>query len=758
MAEGTHNLPHGRTSERPKDRPSRLRRRFVAAGGWGSIAIAGFFFLVAAALLMLRAHMPTWRVGQTIDQPLRARVDFVCFDPTRFATARAEAREAEPRIYKANPAFSWDVLEEELKLLPDVVTGKQPADLASPLRSVFDSAALLSLSQYTSPERRALFGQCVEAFIQPLHKTILLSQETREEEFQRQARLRIPNLEIRLEAATGTGTRLAIDHTQSAIASPQFCNDMSRAGKAAFEGYHVDLPAKLVEYVRRSLKPTHVLDEQATLEAQEGAILAIPRSKGDVAWKSGAVLKGAGAIEESDLPLLQAEHNAYLASLPPSVRWQAYLGIASSALVITLLFCWYVARFQPRIIRNHARAGALAMLLLGMLATAQIAAVGTRPIYFFGIAPTLLVTMITAIAYDRRFALGVGILHAVLVTMALGQDVSYLCVLFSGVCVATAMLADVRTRGRLIEAGVLTGLTMGLATLAMQASPLLHPQPFGVICGNALQTALAAVAVGFVVLGILPFIEKAFRITTGMTLIELADAGHPLQRRLATEAPGTYSHSLQVATLAETAAEAIGADALLTRVGTLYHDIGKTRKAEFFCENQGDGANRHMSLSPQVSLQIILGHVRDGVQLAREFSLPTALHPFIQQHHGTTVVEYFYHQAKAQGGAAVVEESLYRYSGPKPRSRETAVLMICDACESACRALPEPTPQRLHAVVHDLVLKRLLDGQFSECELSLQELDVVERTVVRSLTSIYHARVAYPGGAGTPPTPQIRSA
>jgi cyclic-di-AMP phosphodiesterase PgpH len=234
-----------------------------------------------------------------------------------------------------------------------------------------------------------------------------------------------------------------------------------------------------------------------------------------------------------------------------------------------------------------------------------------------------------------------------------------------------------------------------------------------------------------------------------MTLLELADASQPLLRRLAIEAPGTYAHSLQVANLAETAAESIGANALLARVGSYYHDIGKVNKADYFIENQSGGENRHLNLNPNVSYLIITGHVKDGVEMAKEYNLPTSLVSFIQQHHGTTLVEYFYHQARTQqsqrepGGPAVADHQ-YRYPGPRPRTKEVAIVMIADAVESACRAMTDPTASRLETLIHELALKRLLDGQFDECDLTMRELDTIERSMVKTLLGIYHGRIAYP--------------
>jgi putative nucleotidyltransferase with HDIG domain len=281
------------------------------------------------------------------------------------------------------------------------------------------------------------------------------------------------------------------------------------------------------------------------------------------------------------------------------------------------------------------------------------------------------------------------------------------------------------------------------------AAGWLNMDPMQFILRNAIYSGAAGLAVGFLVLGILPFIERVFRITTSMTLLELADASHPLLRRLALEAPGTYNHSLQVATLAEEAAEAIGANSLLCRVASYYHDVGKINKSEYFVENQQSGDNRHINLSPSVSLLIIIGHVKDGVELGKEYNLPTSVIPFIQQHHGTTLVEFFYHRARSGVDRTdpleqEVQEHQYRYPGPKPRTKEVAIVMLADCCESACRAMEEPNANRIETLVHEMAMKRLLDGQFDESDLTMRELELIERSLVKSLLGLYHGRIQYP--------------
>jgi cyclic-di-AMP phosphodiesterase PgpH len=275
---------------------------------------------------------------------------------------------------------------------------------------------------------------------------------------------------------------------------------------------------------------------------------------------------------------------------------------------------------------------------------------------------------------------------------------------------------------------------------------------------HAAAAATAAIAAGFIVQGILHYYERIFGIATSLTLLEWCDAGQPLLRKLAQEAPGTYSHALILSQMADEASSAIGANGLLARVGALYHDIGKTQKSHYFVENQEARMNRHDRLSPTMSLLIILGHVKDGIEMARAYGLPRVLHQFIAEHHGTTVVKYFHHAAsekaakdsRIKGRHDQVSENEFRYPGPKPRSKESAILMICDSCEGAVRALPEPTAGRIEALIHQMVMDRLNDGQFDDCDITLRELNTVERSLVKSLCAIHHGRIKYPSKPSQP--------
>jgi putative nucleotidyltransferase with HDIG domain len=268
------------------------------------------------------------------------------------------------------------------------------------------------------------------------------------------------------------------------------------------------------------------------------------------------------------------------------------------------------------------------------------------------------------------------------------------------------------------------------------------------LVNEAFWQGICILLCGPTIMGLLPFVEKLFDVQTDLSLLHLGDMNHPLLRELAQRAPGTYNHSISVAALAESAADSIGAHGLLVRVGACFHDIGKMFKPNYFVENQAPGSNRHDTLQPAMSTLVIIAHVKDGSDLGRKHGLPGPIIDFIEQHHGTTLVEYFYRLATKKSeqdpNGEEISESTFRYPGPKPQTKEAAVLMIADAVESASRALVEPTASRLQNLVEQIAMKKLLDGQFDECGLTLQELDTVKRSLIKSLTAIYHGRIKYP--------------
>jgi putative nucleotidyltransferase with HDIG domain len=265
---------------------------------------------------------------------------------------------------------------------------------------------------------------------------------------------------------------------------------------------------------------------------------------------------------------------------------------------------------------------------------------------------------------------------------------------------------------------------------------------------DSVINAVWAFLAGLIMTGLLPFIEGPFGILTDMSLRELGDISHPLLQSLIRLAPATYGHSLQVSTIAETAAEAIGARGLLIRVGAFFHDIGKIMKPEYFSENQTGMENIHDKIEPQISTIVVVSHVKDGADLARQHRLPQPVIDLIEQHHGTSLASFFFGKAKNgnKDETQSVDESTFRYPGPKPQSKEAAILMIADTCESACRSMgAAATPGKIENKVHLLIKQKLDDGQFDDSGLTLRELKIVENSVIKSIIAAMHGRIRYPG-------------
>ncbi len=458
-------------------------------------------------------------------------------------------------------------------------------------------------------------------------------------------------------------------------------------------------------------------------------------------FDAGAILVPAGkTLSKLDLQLLRAEHRAVLQSLSWSDHLRRWASLGLVVATLGLFVGWYLTRFAPHLAKSLPRLiGVCGLITVGFLA----AIYSSQSPWHATLAPLTVLAMILTLSFDQPFALVVSLCLALVTTLSLGGDLGSFLILVSGLTVSIVGLRRVRGRLQLVQAGLGAGLAYAVMTLAVG---ILDEQSWNLIASDALRRLCLALAAGFLLSGGLPLIERAFGIVTDISLLELANASHPLLQEMKKCAPGTHTHSMAVATLAESAAEAIGANPLLARVGACFHDIGKMLKPHYFIENQ-IGENRHNGLAPAMSTLIIIGHVKDGVELAHQHKLPTPIVDFIQQHHGTTLVEYFFREAARnlephQGSMEL--EAAFRYPGPKPQTREIGVVMLADAVESAGRALNDPAPSSLKKLVHDILFKRLFDGQFDESGLTLTELRLIEDSLCKTLIALHHSRVKYP--------------
>ncbi len=427
-------------------------------------------------------------------------------------------------------------------------------------------------------------------------------------------------------------------------------------------------------------------------------------------------------------------------------NYQLLIPLAISIIFITVGGAVYIINYQKRILRNYTRAFTLIGILALLLATTKIGLYLWPEQLWWVTATTITAAMVLSIAYDQRFALGMSAMYAILACFSAGEydNLKLFLLLSTGVFTCCFSLKEIRTRVKLLQVSAMAALFIFIMSCCMEF--LSDGKTFSEIAMISIGHSLVTIFVGMIIQALLPLIEKTFKVATSMTLLDYSDANQPLLKRLAMEAPGTYSHSLLVGQIAEAAAEAIGRNGLLCRVGAYYHDIGKINKPSYFVENEMGSKSRHKELSPTMSQLVIVGHVKDGVEMAKEYGLPAVLRQFIETHHGTTLIEYFYNEAKKKKNDKQTppSESEFRYAGPMPKTKEAAIVMLVDASEGAVRSLKDITATKIETVVHNMAMKRLQDGQFDECDLTLRELSEIESSIAKSLAAHYHGRIAYP--------------
>jgi len=433
-----------------------------------------------------------------------------------------------------------------------------------------------------------------------------------------------------------------------------------------------------------------------------------------------------------------AERVALLETENPIKRLLQIVSSATIAAFLVFIFGYYVATRERAIFNKPSQ-----LLLLALL-TVSTAAIGsylkTNELDVF-LVPTPLAAMLATILLSPQAGLVLSFALALFIGHIFGDFyVALICALTAAIAVYT--VRHVRHRNQFYRSMIFLPLSY---TLLITSADILQFVPFESIYSHILPGIFIGIAAPILVIGLLPIFESVFNITTDITLLELSDLNRPLLRELAIRAPGTYTHSLIMANLSESAAEAIGANALLARVGCYYHDIGKMLKPEYFSENQGlrGGRNPHDQLTPNMSMLIIASHVKDGLELAEEHGLPKALCDLIPQHHGTTVIEYFYNRAVELGGGGVRKED-FRYDGPRPQTREAGILMLSDSVESAARTLAERTPNRVRQLVGNIIQQKFTAGELDECALTLQDLHKIEDSFIPVLMGTLHGRVEYP--------------
>ncbi|MBI5723926.1 MAG: HDIG domain-containing protein [Planctomycetes bacterium] len=794
-------------------------RSFRQAGGPGAILIVLILYAGAAFLDLWPDDPLPYRLGQYIPENIHPRVDFRVLLQERLKDARRVAEDSAAPVLALNVKLIEEVsatlsnLPERLKNSP----ATRPADLDKSLLDQFalddmerinafralaasEPGARKKLAEMTDRIKSAM-AECYivrpdDLLKQPTAEFVAFSRPGRDGKKDvvykpiRDPRTKIDNpdiIKLHEQARIGDWIDALVN---------QFDKSLRPSLKAYLAGMLKARPACIYDDAASSLekqrkvreveenppnecyqtyKTGQILVSKSLRQDESGKKVLEPLSQNDLDLLKKEHEMFLWQEKYPDLPLLKKEYESLLKQEKPAepdslARMQKMIqdmekhpdltlplirmgGRGGMMGLIVLLLCFQAWRYQPRLIKDHAQAAIVVLVILLMLLAAKIICFTLRWNPHGAVLPVLIGTMIFVIAFDQRFAMNLGLVLSALVVMQQRADFAMLVILLSGVATCVFPLDEIRTRTKLM------GVSAGAAAVtagAIWINSLCGNVPWQFALQDSLWGAGAAMLVGFLVWGMLPLIERVFRVATSMTLLEWCDASKPLLKRLAMEAPGTYSHSLQLGAMCEAAAEAVGARGLLARVGAYYHDIGKINKPEYFIENQGGMASKHQKLSPAMSQLIIIGHVKDGLEMARQYGLPEILHEFITAHHGTTLIQYFYVQEAQKRMASderAPDDVEFRYPGPKPRSREAAVLMLADACESSIRAVAEPTLSRIEAQIHAMVQRRLEDGQLEDCDLTLRQVHLIEESLVKNLCSIHHMRIAYPAPAGQKATP-----
>ncbi|KPV38958.1 HD family phosphohydrolase [Alicyclobacillus ferrooxydans] len=535
------------------------------------------------------------------------------------------------------------------------------------------------------------------------------------------------------------------DSIISNLLSTEFTSEsMSQASllvDQAMLGDNLDNVSRLVvqDVVTHVLQPNLKEQTQETTQKRQQAANETPDvyiHQGDVIVSKSGVITSTVLSELKDVGLY-GTHPDY----------SILIGFALFMLIAVGLLRVYIEhRPSRRRIDNL-----LLLILILILALMSILILVTKDIINGGgpssaayLMPISMGAMLITVLVDASLAVVTSFFLSLLFGAAMGYDFWFTFIGVVASLVGGYSVERVTHRGTFMRAGFLVSMMNIVAILAMQ---LLLPARttnlhslwvhLGIGGLNGLVSAILT-------MGILPFFENSFGLLTPIRLLELSNPGNPLLKKLLMEAPGTYHHSLIVGNLAEAAAEIVGADPLICRVGAYYHDVGKMRRPAFFVENQMTKENPHDKIAPSLSHLIITSHVTDGLEMLEKAGLPKPIRDICATHHGTTILWYFYNKAREQDKNGSVHVDDYRYPGPKPKTRENAILMICDAVEAAVRSMSKPTPGRIEGVIRKIIRDRLQDGQLDECDLTLQDLDAMVGAFMKTLKGIYHSRIEYP--------------
>ncbi|MFH1995451.1 MAG: HDIG domain-containing metalloprotein [Candidatus Omnitrophota bacterium] len=490
------------------------------------------------------------------------------------------------------------------------------------------------------------------------------------------------------------------------------------------------------EVLIKIMKPNLVFAEEETKARREEAARSVPLVLKKLTTKKNEIIirKGQRVTRTHIVQLNQLNRMQGLTNIASYL-----MGVALLLVILIVIFAYYMKLTEPKILETPKDMTLIALIALVSITIFKIVSAFPLPSY---IVPFSVSTMLVAILVSTNAGAIVGLLLSILTGIMFGGRLEVVLVCLIGGLVGIYATKNLRRRFQIAVAGIAVGVANAIVIISLGLVNNLKPMAF---FSDSLWGIANGILSCFIVMGLLPVLEHLFKITTNITLLELSDLNHPLLKEITLSAPGTYHHSLLVGNLAEAACKEIGANSLLARIGAYYHDIGKIEKSEYFSENEASFKSRHDNLAPSMSSLIIVNHVKEGVELAKKHNLNKPIIDIIQQHHGTGLMYFFYKKAlDASNGDKQLKEDEYRYPGPKPQTKEAAVVLLADSVEASSRTISEPTPGKIRNLVQRIINNKFIDKQLDESDLTLRDLYKISESFVRVLIAAFHVRTEYP--------------
>ncbi len=733
---------------------------------WGGLTLA----LTFLALPDWQTSTQVLTVGDICPKDIKASFDFSVEDKPTTVKRQTEAVENVPAVYDFDADFSR--LAEQVRFFFGQKTNfyqRKPA--ASPenksTESNFDTLEAplkqpsLDLDQLTPEERWKLFSQQSSLRIS-LANFIALEDSLFDQALQSSAinlavsatkRGIVGNKELLIAEKLKGITKRDLNTKQEQVTKDvyQFLN-MNEAKeyieKTAADTMSMDEISKqiVVELAQQTIHPNLFFNKRETEERKQQARddikpVFFQTKKGEMIIREGE------RVKEDQLARLKSLRNLKKHHALPSI----IPGLIFLSLMVLYFMYSYIKKFKPGIETKQLQL--LVVILLGSLLLtkffgfiAGILSAATPDVSsqaYYNAIPFAAGALLVALLVDAQLGVMFAVMAAILASMQFRYEFNFFLISLFGSIGAVYGVTRHQSRTAILRAGLLVS---GINLVLIISLNLIKSKPVAL---DIIYECLGGIAAGLIVATIasaaLPILEYLFKITTDIRLLELSNLNQVLLKQLALEAPGTYHHSIIVGSLAEAAAEAIGANSLLSRIGAYYHDIGKITKAEYFIENHPNADRKHKKLTPSMSALIIISHVKEGVELSAQHKLPPIIGDVIKQHHGTSLIKFFYHKACEQKSAIqAINENDFRYSGPKPQTKETGIIMLADTVEATSRTLNDPTPTRIRNMVKRGLNDIYHDGQLDECDLTLKDLNLITESFVRILTSVFHTRIDYP--------------